>query len=83
MEDIKRICSLCGMNRTPFTPGGIYQVNDRRGNPLGLFGACCCNAVNQAVLESPQAYREEEARIREWIIKRAKELTTKKQVKKT
>jgi hypothetical protein len=35
------------------------------------------------VLESPRAYREEEARIREWIIKRAKELTTKKQVKKT
>ena len=78
MKDIKRICALCGTDRTPHTPGGIYQVNDRRGVGLGLFGECCCYAVNQAVNESPKCYRyagwttSEQAY--KWIIARAKEI---------
>ena len=56
VPDIKRICALCGVDRTPLV-GGIYPVNDRRGACLGLFGECCYRAVLQAVDESPRAYR--------------------------
>lgn len=55
VADIKRVCSLCGTDRTPLV-GGIYPFNDRRGNCLGLFGDCCYGAVLKAVDESPRSY---------------------------
>jgi hypothetical protein len=75
--DIKRICSLCGVDRTNKKGwGGIMPVNDRRGESLGLFGECCYRAVLQAVDESPRQYKENGLEIREKIIQRAKELTS-------
>ena len=71
--DIKRICQLCGVDRTPLI-GGIYLEKDRRGEPLGLFGQCCCSAVYQAVRESPRAYQQHGREIRAEIMRRAKEL---------
>lgn len=56
MDTTKRICALCNIDRTPLK-GGIYPINDRRGECLGLFGECCCGAVLHAVDESPRAYR--------------------------
>jgi len=56
IPDIKRICSLCGTDRTPLA-GGLNLVNDRRGDGLELFGECCYTAVMTAVDESPRAYR--------------------------
>jgi len=55
IDTTKRTCSLCGTDRTPLT-GGIYPVNDRRGDCLGLFGECCYKAVNDAVLQSQRRY---------------------------
>lgn len=73
--DHKRICQLCGMDRTPLG-GGISNENDRRGVSLGLFGLCCLGAVRQAVDETPRRYSEDvdPPTIRERIIKRAKEI---------
>lgn len=73
MKDVKRICSLCGVDRTPLI-GGIYQVNDRRGEALGLFGNCCDAAVLQAVNESPRRYGSDGVAIRKEILRRAKEI---------
>jgi hypothetical protein len=56
-KDIERTCDLCGTDRTPLS-GGIYPINDRRGDCLGLFGDCCASSVLDAVLKTPKAYRE-------------------------
>lgn len=83
MADVKRICALCGVNRTPLNKGGIYQFNDRRGTPLGLFGECCYGAIIEAVHESPRSYRRanwtNDNEIREKIFEVArKKLLTKR-----
>lgn len=54
-DGVKRICSLCGEDQTPKNRG-ITQINDRRGQSLGLFGLCCSRAILQAVEESPNPY---------------------------
>lgn len=77
MNDVKRICSLCGIDRTPLK-GGISPVNDRRGESLGLFGECCWQAVNQAVDESPRAYSDygmlSTEKIHQQILDRARQI---------
>ena len=73
-QDIKRECSLCGVDQTPLK-GGISRINDRRGECLGLFGFCCIRAVYQAMTESPSRYGAmSRAEARELIYKRAKEI---------
>jgi hypothetical protein len=61
-DGTKRICTLCGIDRTMVKPngGGISQINDRRGDALGLFGECCYRAVLKAVDRSPRAYQWDE-----------------------
>ena len=77
VPDVKRICSLCGIDRTPLS-GGLGIVNDRRGVCLGLFGECCYRAVQDAVDESPRAYRSYGnltiKQIHEKILTRAREI---------
>lgn len=40
MADVKRICALCGSNRTQHGEG-VELVKDWRGNGIGLVGSCC------------------------------------------
>lgn len=40
MAEVKRICDLCGSNRTQHDEG-ISLVKDWRGNGIGLVGSCC------------------------------------------
>lgn len=40
MPAVKRICDLCGSDRTQHGEG-ISLVKDWRGNGIGLVGACC------------------------------------------
>jgi len=54
VDTTKRICQLCGSERTG--NGGISVMADRRGIPLGLFGSCCYGAIRKAIDESPRRY---------------------------
>lgn len=40
MAEVKRICDLCGSDRT-LHGEGIELVKDFRGNGFGLVGSCC------------------------------------------
>lgn len=40
MAQVKRICDLCGSDRT-LRGEGIELVKDFRGNGFGLVGSCC------------------------------------------
>ena len=73
-DTLKRICSLCGVDRTPLG-GGLSQINDRRGEGVGLFGQCCSLAVLTAIRDSPRAYGKlSRAEARTFILTRAKQI---------
>ena len=46
MADVKRICTMCGSDRTQ-AGEGIAEVRDFRGRAFALVGSCCADEVNR------------------------------------
>jgi bacterioferritin-associated ferredoxin len=76
-ENVKRICSLCGVDRTPLLDG-IQPVHNRRGECLGLFGLCCYQAVLKAVDLTPRSYRNiKDTEIKKFVYEKARQIKEK------
>ena len=48
MKDIKRPCSLCGEDQTPFGKG-LDIIKNPKGNSIGLVGRCCYQEAKRMV----------------------------------